>query len=186
MKTGPKPVSVEERFWRYVSPEPNSGCWLWVGSLNKGGYGQLGVKKGQFGAATKRPKVAHIIAWELYRGPIPDGFQLDHLCRVRSCVNPDHLEPVICRTNLARGMGFVGQNLRKTHCPQGHEYTKENTYLTRRGERNCRACRKLPAKIQYHKEYREAHRQEQRDYMKRYYAKKKAEGNAAHEASAMP
>lgn len=78
-------------------PVPFSGCWLWAGSLNGGGYAQVMVNK-------RRP-VAHRVAYELKHGPVPEGLQLDHLCRVRCCVNPDHVEPVTTSINQLRGIG---------------------------------------------------------------------------------
>lgn len=120
---------------RHVSPEPNTGCWLWTASLGPKGYGRAFV-----GHRQRRP--AHVVAWELLRGPVPDGRQLDHLCRVRSCVNPDHLEPVTNRENVLRGQGPSAQNARKTHCKRGHELNEANAY-SGRGYRECRACQAL-------------------------------------------
>jgi len=76
-------------------PEPNSGCWLWLGSISKKGYG-----KGPNG------RHAHRTIFEHYKGPIPNKLELDHKCRVRSCVNPDHLEPVTTKVNVHRGLNL--------------------------------------------------------------------------------
>lgn len=82
---------------------------------------------------------AHRLAYEAVKGPIPAGLQIDHLCRVRNCVNPDHLEAVTQQENVRRGR--VGENTRsKTHCPQGHPYDEANTYRNPAGSRNCRTC----------------------------------------------
>ena len=128
--------TVEERFWRHVCAEPNSGCWLWTATLNQKGYGRFWFRE--------RLDSAHRAAWILYRGEIPEGMELDHKCRVRSCVNPAHLEVFSHRENYVRGMGpelLVLRQLSKTHCPQGHEYTPENTYRQPNGARICRVCR---------------------------------------------
>lgn len=96
-------------------PEPNSGCWLWTGVTVRHGYGII-QRDGKY-------HCAHRYVYEYERGPIPEGLTLDHLCRVRSCVNPAHLEPVDLRTNTLRGEGITAQNARKTECPRGHSYS---------------------------------------------------------------
>lgn len=114
-------------------------CWEWIGCIGKtGGYGKYTIP---FRDGTGRSKYvyAHRYAWETLVGPVPDGLDLDHLCRNRKCVNPDHLEPVTRRENLMRGAGFVRKNADKTHCKNGHEYTAENTRVTSNG-RACLAC----------------------------------------------
>lgn len=122
---------LEPFFWDKVFPEPNSGCWLWVGCVNHHGYGSLN-RRG-------RTRLAHRYAYEALIGPIPSGLQTDHRCRTRCCVNPAHLEPVTSAENTRRGDG--GINMReKTHCPSGHPYEGSHLYLWR-GIRNCRTCR---------------------------------------------
>lgn len=117
---------VAERFWSKV--RKTDACWEWIASKDSNGYGTIAVD-----GATKR---AHRVAYELLIGPIAEGLQLDHLCRVRACVNPAHLEPVTMAENIRRGKSHNGS---KTHCPSGHGYTPENT--TRRGHsRYCRQC----------------------------------------------
>lgn len=121
-------------------PEPNSGCWLWLGTLNAYGYGVLRYShRGQ--------AIAHRVAYEILRGPIQDGLSLDHLCRIRCCVNPRHLEPVTRGENVRRG---ENNNRAKTHCIHGHEFSKENTRMDfsigyRR--RICRECARLDHRI---------------------------------------
>jgi len=84
---------------------------------------------------------AHIVSYEHYRWLVPLGLELDHLCRVRRCVNPEHLEEVTHQTNVLRGEGVAAINAAKTHCPQGHPYDEKNT-LVWMGERLCKACRR--------------------------------------------
>ena len=126
---------LRPRFLAKVAHEPTSGCWLWTGSVSLWGYGQFAVGR--------RTASAHRVAWEIFRGLIPDGYEVDHLCRTKICVNPDHLEPVTHAENIRRG----GQLLKataywtsKTHCPQGHAYSERNLYVTRTGWRQCKAC----------------------------------------------
>lgn len=123
------------RFWAKVMPEPNSGCWLWLGSISGEGYGSLAVNAGQ--------KQAHRWSYEHFVGPIPDGLQIDHLCRVRCCVNPSHLEAVTQRENGLRGFGAAALNARKTKCANGHDFTPENTIWRKGGGRACRTCQNL-------------------------------------------
>lgn len=128
-------------FYDSYEPEPNSGCWLWTGTMNALGYGRMWARD-----ATKpngwRSTSAHRYSYEVHVGPIPDGLCLDHKCRVRCCVNPAHLEPVTQAENVRRGIAGAVNRARLqsiTHCPQGHEYNAENTRTTR-GQRECRAC----------------------------------------------
>ena len=101
---------------------------------------------GQFWDGTRLVR-AHRFAYEQIVGPIPDGLQLDHLCRVRSCVNPAHLEPVTCQVNLLRGTGASARNAIKTHCPQGHAYGDFNTYIRPEGWRRCRECHRAEERM---------------------------------------
>lgn len=133
--------TLAERFEAKYIPIPHCGCWAWTGFVKPNGYGQIGLGKRGMGIAH-----AHRVAYELYVGPIPTGMTLDHLCRVRCCVNPDHLEPVTNAENIRRGDSgkATGRQQRaKTHCLRGHEYTPENTIWDRRGNRCCRACRPI-------------------------------------------
>ena len=126
---------------KYI-PVTESGCWLWTGATNSKGYGYIFVSN----AHPARIIMAHRHSYERSIGPIPKGLQLDHLCRVRCCVNPHHLEPVDTRTNLMRGVGIAKMNALKTHCIHGHEFTETNTELTKTGERirrrRCITCRR--------------------------------------------
>jgi hypothetical protein len=128
--------SLEERFWAKVDKRGPDDCWSWRGwHNNDSGYGRLDVQV----SGVRRKLYAHRIVYELERGSIPDGFQIDHLCRNRGCVNPAHLEAVTQRTNILRGTGFSARNARKTHCPQGHALTPDNVY-SRPLEPNFRTC----------------------------------------------
>jgi hypothetical protein len=132
-----------ERFMGFVSPEPNSGCWLWLGAGDRNGYGMFSTGvRAEF-------CYAHRASYELFCGPIPEGHEIDHLCRVPCCVNPHHLEAVTRAENLRRSIGTgpataasTQERKSRTHCPQGHPYNSENTifYGTRR---YCRECGKL-------------------------------------------
>jgi hypothetical protein len=126
--------SHEQRFLDKVYKRDD--CWLWIAKCNNRGYGMFGLDR--------RMQTAHRVAYELWVGPIPDGLEIDHLCGVRHCVNPAHLEAVTHRENLLRGSGFAAINAAKTHCPRGHEYTPENTYTNPNpnGGRICRTCKR--------------------------------------------
>lgn len=134
-----------EQVMAHVHPEPMSGCWLWDARTTPNGYGQAHINE------RKRTMVIHKALYELERGPVPAGLQLDHKCRVRNCVNPDHVEPVTCSENNRRGLNpsiVMARNKAITHCPQGHEFTPENTIMYRaKGKKSesryCRACKKI-------------------------------------------
>lgn len=122
------------RFWAKVNrdgpthPVLGTPCWLWTRFTHRG-YGRFGIGK-------TRADRAHKVAWRLLRGVIPAGLQLDHLCRIRRCVNPAHLEPVSRRENILRGESPSARNARKTHCPQGHKLVIDGA------GRRCIECRR--------------------------------------------
>lgn len=116
-------------FWAKV--DKTQTCWNWTGGLTFYGYGRFNIDN------TRWP--VHRLAYELLVGPIPDGLVLDHLCRNRRCVNPEHLEPVTGRENTLRGVGPSAESARATHCPAGHEFTPENTKRLPK-QRRCRQC----------------------------------------------
>lgn len=145
------PLPHPARFWEKVEPASGAsdrqedwdapGCWEWRASCNDYGYGQYSLRR--------RMVKAHRVAYELHKGPIPDSLDLDHKCRNRRCVRPDHLEPVTTVVNTLRGEAPSAQNKRKTHCKNGHAFTPENTYVTPRGTRNCRTCHRERSRADY-------------------------------------
>ena len=131
------PTFQEARFWSKVERRGPAECWAWRASHSSKGYGQFYVDS--------KPVGAHRVAYELMRGPIPDGLELDHLCRNPGCVNPDHLEPVTRRMNSLRGKGMSAHNAAKTECAKGHSYDLLNTRFTKKGWRQCLLCETLAA-----------------------------------------
>lgn len=107
-------------------PEPNSGCWIWLGTLDPDGYAKMKFRG-------KNKRVARV-GYQCVNGDIPAELVIDHLCRTRSCVNPAHLEPVTNRENTLRGETLAACNVAKTQCPEGHEYS----WCGRR--RYCKIC----------------------------------------------
>jgi len=132
-------MTEAERFWAKV--QKSEGCWLWTARKNNG-YGSFSLTD------SNATVFAHRWAYQSIVGPVPEGTELDHLCRTRACVRPDHLEPVAHRENVLRGEGLAAKQARKTHCPKGHEYTSENTrrYAGRRYCRQCGRERYVPRK----------------------------------------
>lgn len=140
-------TTAEERFWTRVQKEgPLSlhrgvagRCWVWTGPPNRDGYGRFS-DGGRF-------FLAHRWAYRTSYGEIPEGLELDHLCRRRACVRPDHLDAVTHAENVSRGHAGLC-NATKTHCPAGHAYDEANT-RTRNGHRECRACGRVRAAARY-------------------------------------
>jgi len=145
-KNGPKPVPMEVRFWAKVVQ--SGDCWLWTGSTTRGGYGNC---------HDPDERMAHRWAYKNMIGPIPEGLHLDHLCRVRACVNPYHLDPVTQAVNNSR-MDYTAflagaprarakenasrraKALAATHCKRGHLFDEANIIWQKKGTRVCRAC----------------------------------------------
>lgn len=111
-------------------------CIVWTGASNRLGYGSLYIGKKHY--------MAHRLAYELRHGSIPDGHQIDHLCRNPSCINPSHLEAVTHKVNVNRGISravTVKRHSLRTHCKRGHEFTEDNTYIYVLNGRKCRSCK---------------------------------------------
>lgn len=132
-----KNASAKDRLLARVGAPDSNGCWPWLGGTRPNGYGTFAVKRdGNWSQTT-----AHRIAYQSFIGPIPEGFEVDHVCRNRACCNPEHLEAVPLQVNRKR------RNDAKTHCAQGHAFTPENTYWYRGKDgylcRQCNICRRF-------------------------------------------
>lgn len=125
-----------------TEPITESGCWIFNGHLDTEGYARVKMMY-------KDVRV-HRVFYEHFIGPIPIGLVPDHLCRIRCCVNPWHLEIVTDRINCLRGNNPMGKNARKTHCLRGHPLAGENMYIDKAGARVCRACRREGDKRRWH------------------------------------
>lgn len=139
LRNGSKPVPLLDRIMAHHYVDEN-GCWIWTAARNELGYGHLTI--GAWLTGKIHTRKAYAVAYEELVGPVPDGLELDRLCRVPACINPAHLEPVTHRENTRRGEQGQWQR-NKTHCPQGHPYDEKNTYMVPgdRWHRRCRACR---------------------------------------------
>lgn len=137
-------LTPEERFWQKVEVDSSTGCWNWIGSLSSG-YGQF---RGHGTSAC-----AHRFSFEMHKGPIPDGYVIDHECCNRKCVNPDHLRAVTpgrnCTLTAERGRSSRWRAT-QTHCKRGHELAGENVLVNGVG-RACRECGRMHARAHYHK-----------------------------------
>lgn len=118
--------AADVRYWSKV--EKTQGCWLWKAAKNSAGYGQFSIRGKLY--------YAHRVSYELENGPIPEHLELDHLCRNRACVRPEHLEAVTRRVNQLRGASPTSDNARRTHCRRGHPLPPPNKH----GKRQCMVC----------------------------------------------
>lgn len=127
---------IEKRFEQKYNVDTISGCWIWRASIGSHGYGQFW---------DGRVVLAHRWAYEHFLKKIPSGLEIDHLCKNKRCVNPQHLEPVTHQVNACRadaGKKTGAKQRAKTRCPRGHTYTEANTY-THNEKRQCRKCRQI-------------------------------------------
>jgi hypothetical protein len=131
-------MTPDKRMNKYIMPITECGCWIWIGALNRDGYGVYSSQ------------LAHRASYSKIRGAISEGMELDHLCRIRCCVNPNHLEEVTHAENVRRG-DAAKRNREKTHCPRGHAYTSDNIYLVKGKWRDCRECQRQDTLARYHK-----------------------------------
>ena len=128
--------TIDSILAKFVMPVTESGCWIWTGCLNEAGYGVVSLRN--------KRGLAHRVIYKEMVGPIPNGLGLDHLCRVRCCVNPRHLEPVTGAVNTDRGHAR-----RHTQCSKGHLYTEESRYIKKDGSSVCRICRRDHMRLLY-------------------------------------
>ena len=132
---------ARKRFFEKVAVNPKTGCWEWWAYRDREGYGRFRLDG--------KTLLAHRVSYEMAKGKIPEVLQIDHLCRVRACVNPDHLETVTGKENLHRGEAPAAANRAKTHCIRGHELSGDNLYVYPDGRRSCKACQ-----AEYHRRRR--------------------------------
>ena len=135
-------INTFPRFWSKVAIGAPDECWPWLGYIQPNGYARFRLNG--------RMVAAHRVAYELLLGPIPEGLHIDHLCRVRHCENPYHMEPVTQGVNTLRGYGLFAINARKTHCVRGHPFDETNTFISQ-GGRQCRQCSRMRNSIRYYK-----------------------------------
>lgn len=137
-----RPPRLRDPVERWIELVDASGdCWLWTGTIDQDGYGRFGIGGTHVGA--------HRWAYEQFVGPIPRTFHVDHRCRVRRCVNPDHLEAVTLAENNRRSPTWAGRNVRKTRCVHGHPLAGDNLYLRADGTRACLTCRRATSRRWY-------------------------------------
>jgi hypothetical protein len=144
-RTVPRGATLAEKlaFHSVLAP---SGCWVWLGAIDTrstaGPYGRVDVDG--------RSRAAHRVSYELHVGPIPEGHQIDHLCRYPRCINPRHLQAVTPQVNTLRGTSPSARAKRGDMCMRGHRYTAANT-RDEGARRKCRKCEADRARVRYHR-----------------------------------
>lgn len=158
---GREKVDLDHKIQSLIEVDIATGCWIWRGSfLQKSGYGRIKVKG--------RDYVAHRFIYERYVEPVPKELQLDHLCRVRLCVNPQHLEPVTPYENQLRGSTFTKKFSESLTCSRGHEKIPENIFLRKDGRYRCKLCKRLKeSELRKLPKYKEKHAAYERERRKR-------------------
>lgn len=139
---------ARERFELLAWADPNSGCWIWAGRLDPRGYGRINIRNNR--SLNPRQVMAHRLAWELHRDPLPPGVNIDHrVCRNKWCVNPWHMALCTKLENCEQPDGMIGKRRAKTHCPKGHPYSGDNLIIYKRPGRICRACTSEQKRLSY-------------------------------------
>lgn len=161
------PPEIRDRFLSKLSAPDENGCIIWRGTMQSNGYGCFWWNR--------KTCLAHRLSVAFSGREIPDGYHVDHLCRVTRCVNPDHLEPVTPGENARRGETFARRNLAKTHCPKGHPLSSDNldSYALKSGRRACKICMRERCRTWHHK-----NRDTRLASMKAYKARMKENGPA--------
>jgi hypothetical protein len=144
---GPKPKSLEQRIRESSVIDPITGCWNWTKELSKPqGYARMVI--GSRADQTRRDTYGHRVSYEVFRRKIPDGMVIDHVCRNRACVNPEHLRLVALGQNtLENSLSTSAINAQKTYCIRNHPLFGDNLYISPEGGRQCRTCTRMRSEI---------------------------------------
>ncbi len=135
-------MDLIDRFMAKVH-KSESGCWNWTAYKDKRGYGKFIVNN--------KPELAHRVVWWIFKGPIPDGLEMNHLCENPGCVNPDHLQAVTHKQNMHYGKNRIALFAKQTHCYRGHEFSPENTWIRPLPKggfgRFCKECSRINGQL---------------------------------------